>query len=318
MNRSGGIIVTVVFVITAIVLMNSFYTVVEGRQAIITQFGRPVGDPIYESGLHFKTPFIQKVTFFEKRVLEWDGYPNQIPTKDKRYIWVDTTARWRIDDPLKFYRSVYNEQGAQSRLDDIIDSAVRDAVTSHNLIEIVRSSNRLVEDAKISQQDKEFVQEGALENIKIGRDKLHDIIVKNAQQLAPQYGISIIDVRIKRVNYVEEVQRKVYERMITERKRAAEEYRSEGRGTRAEIEGRTEKELKGIMSEAYKKAQEIKGQADAKATEIYAAAFGKDPEFYSLLKTLETYQKTVDKDTTVILSTDGDYFKYLKSSTPAE
>ncbi|MEW6534342.1 MAG: protease modulator HflC [Candidatus Auribacterota bacterium] len=316
MNRRFGLIFVVFSAITAILLANSFYTVMEGRQAIITQFGKPVGDPVYESGLHIKIPFIQKVTFFEKRVLEWDGYPNQIPTKDKRYIWVDTTARWRIENPLKFYRSVYNEQGAQSRLDDIIDSAVRDAVTSHNLIEIVRSSNRLIEEAKISQQDKEFVQEGALEPIKFGRDSLHKIIVQSAQQLAPQYGIEIVDVRIKRVNYVEEVQLKVYERMTTERKRAAEEYRSEGRGIRAEIEGRTEKELKGILSEAYKKAQEIKGLADAKATEIYAAAYNKDPGFYALLKTLETYQKTIDKDTTVILSTDGDYFKFMKSSTP--
>lgn len=312
MSRSGVISVIVFILLAAILLMNTCYVVREDKQVIITQFGKPVGDPVYTAGLHVKVPFIQKVTPFEKRILEWDGYPNQIPTKDKRYIWIDTTARWRIKDPLKFYRSVYNEQGAQSRLDDIIDSAVRDVVTSHKLIELVRSTNRLIEETKVAEKQEEFIEEGVLENINVGRDGMRKILVKNAQVLAPQYGIEIIDVRIKRLNYVDDVQRKVYERMIAERKRAAEQYRSEGRGISAEIEGSTQKELKSILSEAYKKAQEIKGEADAKATAIYAEAYNKDPQFYSFLKTLETYKKTVDKDTVIILSTDGDYFQYLK------
>jgi membrane protease subunit HflC len=289
-----------------------FYILYEGKQAIITQFGKPVGGTIKEAGFHFKIPFIQKVHYFEKRILEWDGFPTQIPTKDKKYIWVDTTARWRIIDPLKFFQSVYNERGAQARLDDIIDAAVRDAVTSHNLIEIVRSSNRLIDELEYLKEEKEFIEKGVLEEVKVGREKIREEILERAKELTPQYGIELVDVRIKRVNYIEEVRQKVYERMISERKRAAERYRSEGRGIRAEIEGRTQKELKVITSEAYRKVQEIKGEADAQATKIYADAYKKDPEFYSFLKTLDTYEESVDEDTVVILTTKGDYFKYLK------
>ena len=264
---------------------NPFYVLKEGTQVIVTQFGEPMGEAITEAGLHIKIPFIQKVNTFEKRILEWDGYPNQIPTKDKKYIWVDTTARWRIIDPLKFFQSVYDERGAQARLDDIIDSAVRDAITSQNLIEIVRSSNRLIQSLERAEEEKEFIEEGALVEIGIGRDAIRKDIVEKTKKLAPQYGIEIVDVRIKRVNYVEGVKAKVYERMTAERNRAAEQYRSEGRGVRAEIQGRTEKELKGILSQAYKESQEIKGKADAESTKIYAAAYDKDPEFYSFLKT---------------------------------
>lgn len=305
----------IIAVIAIAVLANCFYIMPEGRQVIITQFGDPIGGAITEAGMRFKLPW-QKVNSFEKRMLEWDGDPNQIPTKDKKYITVDTTARWRIKDPLKFFQSVYDERGGQGRLDDIVDAAVRDAVTSHDLIEMVRTTNRLVKELQISQENKEFIEESALEEIHMGRDMLREEIVKRAQVLAPQYGIEIIDVRIKRVNYVEEVRRKVYERMIAERKRAAEEYRSEGRGTRAEIEGKTEKELKGILSQAYKKSQEIKGEADAKSTKIYAEAYSQDPELFSFLKTLETYKSTLNGNTTLILTTEGDYFKYLKEITP--
>ena len=290
------------------------YTVDETKQVIITQFGKPIGEPITKAGFHIKIPFIQKVNYFEKRILAWDGYPTQIPTKDKKYIWIDTTARWKIAKPLKFFQSVHNERGAHASLDDIIDSAVRDAITSYNLIEIARTSNRFIEKMDLLDKEKEFIEEGALEKIKTGRTKIREEILERAKELAPQYGIELVDVRIKRINYVEEVQKKVYDRMIAERKRAAEEYRSEGRGVRAEIEGRTEKELKGILSEAYKKSQKIKGEADGKSAKIYADAYNKDRNFYSFLKTLETYKSTVDKNTTIILSTKGEYFKYLKKS----
>jgi len=316
MNRRNISIIFVIIVVLLILMGNPFYVVQEGKQAIITMFGKPRGESVTTAGLKLKIPFFEKVHYFEKRILAWDGYPNQIPTKDKKYIWVDTTARWRIKDPLKFYQSVYDERGAHARLDDLIDAAVRDAVTSQNLIEIIRSSNRIVENFEKIEKEEEFIEEGALEEITVGRNKIRENIVKRAKELAPQYGIELIDVRIKRINYVEEVRHKVYERMIAERKRAAEQYRSEGRGVRAEIEGRTEKELKAILSEAYKNAQSIKGEADAKSTTIYADAYNKDPEFFSFLKTLETYENTVDANTTAILTTEGDYFKYLKQISP--
>lgn len=316
MNNKNIGLFSIVVILILILMGNPFYVLKEGTQVIVTQFGEPMGEAITEAGLHIKIPFIQKVNTFEKRILEWDGYPNQIPTKDKKYIWVDTTARWRIIDPLKFFQSVYDERGAQARLDDIIDSAVRDAITSQNLIEIVRSSNRLIQSLERAEEEKEFIEEGALVEIGIGRDAIRKDIVEKTKKLAPQYGIEIVDVRIKRVNYVEGVKAKVYERMTAERNRAAEQYRSEGRGVRAEIQGRTEKELKGILSQAYKESQEIKGKADAESTKIYAAAYDKDPEFYSFLKTLETYSNTVDKNTTMILTTEGDYFKYLNKISP--
>lgn len=314
-SKNLGLIIPIIIVIL-ILIGNPFYIVEEGKQVIITQFGQPIGESITSAGLHLKMPFIQKITTFEKRILEWDGYPNEIPTKDKRYIWIDTTARWKIVDPLKFFKTVANERGAQAILDGIIDAAVRDAVTSQNSTEIVRSSNRLLQEYKQLLKD-EFIDEGALATIEMGREKIRQEIVEKAQgDLGTRYGIELIDVRIKRVNYIEKVRRNVYERMIAERKRAAEQYRSEGRGIRAEIEGKTEKELKEILSEAYKKSQIIKGKADAESTKIYADAYNKDPEFYSFLKTLETYNTTVDKNTTIILTTEGEYFKYLTNISP--
>ncbi len=287
-----------------------FYVVPETQQVVITQFGRPIGTPVNQAGLHFKKPFIQQANYFEKRLLEWDGSPNQIPTKDKRYIWVDTTARWRIADPLKFLQSVGSETGAHARLDDIIDSATRDYVTGHKLIEVVRNSNRLL--SKLEESEVAIESEDVVEKIKVGRDDLTRGILKQAKELIPQYGIELMDVRIKRINYVKEVRRKVYDRMISERKRAAEQYRSEGQGKKAEVEGEMKKELKRITSEAYRKAQEIKGKADAEAIKIYAEAYNKDPDFYSFLKTLETYKETIDGKSTIILTTDSDYYEYLK------
>ena len=308
--------ITVIIVIIALLIISgAIYTIDETKQVVITQFGEPIGDPITEAGLHFKMPFIQQANYFDKRILEWDGNPNQIPTKDKRYIWVDTTARWKIVDALKFLQSVTSETGAQARLDDVIDSATRDFVTSHNLVEVVRDTNRILEEQpKAKDEDSEDQIAGEIEKINYGRDNLTRGILKEASEIVPQYGIELIDVRIKRINYVSEVQKKVFERMISERKRAAEKYRSEGQGKRAEIEGQMTKELNQIRSEAYKVAEEIKGKADAEAINIYADAYNRDPDFYSFLKTLDTYKNTIDEETTIILTTDSEYLTYIKDT----
>ncbi len=305
-----GLMTTIIIFITLALASGALFIVDETKQVVITQFGKPVGNPITSSGLHFKMPFIQDAHYFEKRLLEWDGDPNQIPTKDKKYIWVDTMARWKIVDALKFLQSVGNELSASSRLDDIINSATRDAVTGHLVIEAVRNSNRILETKELGEDA--IVSEEALERIEIGRQQLTRSILDKAKVLAPQYGIEIMDVRIKRVTYVEEVRDKVYDRMIAERKRAAEKYRSEGHGKSAEIEGQTGKELKLITSEAYRQAQSITGKADAEAINIYAQAYSQNPEFYSFLKTIETYKNTIDAGSTIVLTTDSDYYKYLK------
>lgn len=306
---AGIIAVTVLFFMSG-----ALYTIDETQQVVITQFGEPIGEPITKAGLHFKVPVLRQANYFEKRVLQWDGHPNQVPTKDKRYIWVDTTARWKIVDALKFLQSVGAETNAQARLDDIIDSATRNYITSHNLVEVVRNSNRLIEDIEEIQKDISLSKE-VLEKIYVGRDTLTRGILKEASAIMPQYGIELIDVRIKRINYVSDVQEKVFERMISERKRAAEQYRSEGQGKKAEIEGKRAKELNQINSEAYKVAEIIKGKADAEAIDIYATAYNKGPEFYSFLKTLDTYKNTIDENTTIILTTDTEYLQYLKNAT---
>ncbi len=303
--------IIVVIILGLIILGGTLYTVDQTEQVVITQFGEPIGEPITEPGLHFKTPFIQKINSFEKRFLAWDGLPTQVPTKDKRYIWVDTTARWRIVDPLKFLQTVGTERTALGRLDDIIDSATRNQITSHILYELVRDSEREFAETELSIQVEETIGK-----VEYGREKISRAILKEASEGVPRFGIELIDVRIKRLNYVEQVRQGVYARMIAERKRVAEQYRSEGQGGKAEIEGRKEKELQRITSEAYKKAQEIKGEADAQATGIYAGAYNKDPEFYSFLKTLETYKETLDEDTWLILTSDSDFYKYLKSLSP--
>ncbi|NQT95294.1 MAG: protease modulator HflC [Candidatus Omnitrophica bacterium] len=310
-----SLIAALAVIIIVFFASGALYIVDETKQVVITQFGEPIGKPITEAGLHFKIPIIRQANYFEKRILQWDGDPNQIPTKDKRYIWVDTTARWRIVDPLKFLQSVTNELGAHARLDDIVDSATRDFVTNHNLVEAVRNTNRLLDEASAKDKDADedlvFAAE-ELEKINVGREDLTRGILEEASKIVPQYGIELIDVRIKRINYVKDVQIKVFERMISERKRAAERYRSEGQGKRAEIEGQMEKELNQISSEAYKVAEEIKGKADAEAIKIYADAYNRDPEFYGFIKTLDTYRNTIDKGTTIILSTDSEYYEYLK------
>jgi len=311
-----GIFVVLVILVIVAFGSGALFIVDETKQVVITQFGKPVGQPINSAGLHFKTPFIQQAHYFEKRILDWDGDPNQIPTRDKKYIWVDTTARWKIIDALKFLQSVGNEMSAHSRLDDIVNSATRDAVTNHLLVDAVRDSNRILETKELG-EDAIFADE-ALERIEVGRQQLTRAILEKTKVLAPQYGIEIVDVRIKRVNYVEDVRNKVYDRMIAERKRAAEKYRSEGQGKSAEVSGQVGKELKQITSEAYRQAQGLIGKADAEAINIYAQAYSQDPEFYSFLKTLETYQKTIDENSTIILTTDSDYYKYLKGLGPVK
>jgi membrane protease subunit HflC len=309
-------IITVIFLVAIIIILGmsgAFYTIDETQQVVVTQFGKPINQPITESGLKLKLPFIQQANYFEKRILEWDGEPNQIPTKDKRYILVDSTARWKIKDALKFLQSVGNEIGAQARLDDILDSATRDAITNQNLVESVRNSNRILEDETMPEDDS-MGQVEELEKIEKGRELLTRAILEEASKIVPQYGIELIDIRIKRINYVADVQEKVFDRMISERKRAAEQYRSEGQGKKAEIEGKRAKELNQIESDAYRVAEEIKGKADAEATNIYAEAYNKSPEFYAFLKTLETYKNTIDKSTTLILTTDNEYLQYLQRS----
>jgi len=303
--------ILVVIIIGLIILGGTLYTVDQTQQVIITQFGEPIGKPITKAGLHLKKPFIQKVNYFEKRLLAWDGLPTQVPTKDKRYIWVDTTARWRIVDPLKFLQTVGNERTALGRLDDIIDSATRNKITSHLLYELVRNSEREFVETEVSLEIEEKIGE-----VKYGREKISRSILEEASRLVPGFGIELADVRIKRLNYVERVREGVYARMIAERKRVAEQYRSEGQGKKAEIEGMREKELQRITSEAYRRAQEITGKADAEATKIYAGAYSKDPEFYSFLKTLDTYKGTLNKDTWLLLTSDSDFYKYLKSISP--
>ena len=297
-------------VLLILILSGAFYTVDETKQVVITQFGRPIGDPITDAGLHFKIPFIQDANYFEKRLLEWDGTPTEISAKDKVFIEIDTYARWLIVDPLNFFRSVRNETGAQARLDNIIDAATRNFITSNSLIEVVRSTNRKME---VAEAELDMTSRTQIDTIQVGREEIVVGILKAASTKVLEYGIKLIDVRIKRINYIEDVQRKVFERMIAERLRIAEKYRSQGQGKKAEIEGKMDKDLQKITSEAYRTAQEIKGKADAEAVKIYANAYEKDPEFYSFLKTLDTYKHTIDEKSWLILTTDNDYLKYLKT-----
>ncbi|MFH1941033.1 MAG: protease modulator HflC [bacterium] len=306
---ANKIVIGIIVFFGLILLFDAFYIVSEMNQVIITQFGEPIGGTISNPGLHVKVPLIQKANFFEKRWLEWNGDANQIPTKDKKFIWIDTYARWRISDPLVFFQRVRDERGAQSRIDDIIDGETRNAIANFDLIEIVRSSNREFE---MTEEIAILDIASVIPKIETGRDKIAQVILEKSSEITPEFGVELKDVRIKRVNYVDEVQKKVFERMIAERQRIASKYRSEGDGKSAEIRGQKERELKKIQSEAYRKAQEIKGKADAEATRIYAIAYNLDPEFYSFMKTLETYRVTIDSSTTLLLTTESDYFKYFK------
>jgi len=301
--------ISILILVVLIVFLNTLYIVSEVNQVIITQFGEPIGGTVSEPGLHVKAPFIQVANYFEKRWLEWDGDANQIPTKDKKFIWIDTYARWRISDPLIFFQRVRDERGAQSRLDDIIDGETRNAIANYELLEIVRSTNR---EFTVTEETAVLEAPEVIPRVETGREKIAKIILEKSSAITPEFGVELRDVQIKRINYVDEVQTKVFDRMIAERQRIASKYRSEGDGESAKIRGQKERELKKIQSEAYREAQEIMGKADGEATRIYAQAYNRDPEFYSFLKTMDTYRATIDTGTTLMLTTDSDYFKYLK------
>lgn len=332
--------------IAAILLKSSLFIVQEGEQALITQFGRIIGAPITNAGLHIKMPFIQEVRYFEKRILAWDGDQNQIPTKDKKYIWVDTTARWRISDLVKFAQTVRTEAGAHDRLNSILDGATRDVISNHNLVEAVRDSNSILERINEAQKQREAkakaVQEkaakpaaagepdvglaletleeaeieeevtGEIERVRVGREKLSTMIIERAKENLAALGIELIDVQLRRIAYEQSVEAKVYDRMISERNRIAERIRSIGKGEQAKIQGKLNKDLKEIESAAYRQSQEIRGKGEAEAIAIYAGALGQDAQFYRFMRSMEAYKKTLGKDNNIILSTDSEFLQFLK------
>ncbi|MFO8165305.1 MAG: protease modulator HflC [Thermodesulfobacteriota bacterium] len=300
-----GVIIIIIFI-----LLGAVYTIDETEQVVVTRFGEAIGEPKTAPGLYFKVPIIDKATYFPKNLLEWDGDAGEIPTLDRTFIWVDTFARWKIVDPLKFFETVNNVVAGLGRLDDIIDPAVRNFITSYPLIESVRMTNRKLDTSR--EEIEELKRISPLIEVKTGRALITNGIMKQAQPKVAKFGIELIDVKIKRLNYVEEVQNSVYDRMIAERRQVAEKFRSEGRGEARDIEGDRDREMKRITSEAYRTAEEIKGNADAKATAIYAEAYGHDPDFYSFIKTLDIYKEAMDKESTLVLSTDSEFFKYLK------
>jgi membrane protease subunit HflC len=306
--RKGLIYVAIIILI--FIFFGAVYVVDETEQVIVTQFGKAIGEPKTDPGLYFKLPIVQQANYFPKNLLEWDGDPGQIPTLDKTFIWVDTFARWKIVDPLKFFETVNNVYAGLGRLDDIIDPAVRNFITSFPLIETVRMTNRELDTFEVGIDEVKEIS--PLGEVKTGRAKITKGIMAQAQPKLAKFGIELVDVKIKRLNYVEEVQKSVYARMIAERKQIAEKFRSEGKGEARKIEGDKERDLKRITSEAYKTAQEIMGKADAEATKIYAQAYGLDSDFYSFVKTLDIYKETLDKESTIILSTDSEFFKYMK------
>jgi modulator of FtsH protease HflC len=309
-------IIPIILGALVLALWSSAYIVKETEQVIVTQFGKPVGEAVTDPGIHFKLPVIQDAHFFDRRYLEWDGAPNQVPTKDKRFIWIDTYARWKITDPLRFFQRLRDERGAQSRLDDILDGEARNAVANHDLVEIIRTSNRDLPEssdddhaAMRSDDDAEYSQD-----IQFGREAITKEILKAAQSRITDLGIEVLDFRFKRINYVEEVRRKVYDRMISERRRIADKYRSEGQGEASKINGEKDRELKAIQSDAYRRSQEIVGRADAEATAIYASAYDQSAssrDFYSFLKTMETYLTSIDEKTSLVMSTGSSFFKGL-------
>ncbi|RZK82588.1 MAG: protease modulator HflC [Pedobacter sp.] len=295
-----------------ICLMLSTFTVREYEQVVLTQFGKPIGGPITTPGIKFKLPFIQTANVFEKRFMEWNGDPNQVPTKDKKFIFVDTYARWQITDPLQFFKRLTNERGAQSRLDDILDGETRNVVAKNNIEELVRSSNRTPELDSIGE-----VLGDSLAVVFVGRDKMQELILKAANKQAKELGIKILDFRFKRINYVQEVQAQVYERMKSERFRIADKFKSEGQGEASRINGEKDKELKNIQSGAFKTAEEIKGKADATAASIYTSGYNQSAQskgLYAFLKSMETLEKTFSDKTSMVLSTNSELYKYLKKA----
>ncbi len=300
----------------AVLIFSAAYVVDETEQVVVTQFGRIVGGPVKDPGLKFKLPFIQVANYFPKNLLQWDGDPGQVPTRDKTYLWVDTIARWKISDPVVYFQTVKDEFSALKRLDDIIDPAMRNLITSYPLVESVRNTDRSMDTFEmidVSQQDEAAEKKSRISyRVDLGRDEITRRIVEQSRDKLREFGIELMDVKIKRINYIESVRRSVYDRMIAERNQIAEKFRAEGKGEASNIRGEKEKELQVIKSEAYKTAQETIGKADAQATQIYAQAYGEDPEFYAFLKTMEMYKQTLDKESTLILSTDSELMKYMK------
>jgi modulator of FtsH protease HflC len=308
--RSKQTLTLVFLAILLYTLYSSIFILDETKQAIVTLFGKPVGEPRTEAGLNFKIPYFHKVQYFDKRYLEWDGARNQVPTKDKKFIFVDTYARWEITNPLQFFIRLRDERSAQSRLDDILDGETRNAVASHDLLDLVRSSNR---DPEITEAFMEEIER--LEDINVGRAKIEKIVLEKANERTADLGVRVLDFRFKRMNYVDEVRDRVYDRMVSERNRIADQFRSEGQGEARKIEGNKEKDLAEIQSEAFKKAEEIKGRADAEATKIYAAAYNRSRQsvdFYKFIRSMESFEKSLDENTTIILSSDSEFFRYLK------
>ena len=312
MKNFSKIGTTILTFLAVIVVMDGFYVVDETEQAVITQFGNPVGEAVTEPGLNFKIPFIQTANYFEKRYLEWDGDRNQVPTKDKKFIFVDTYARWQITDPLQYFQRLGDERGAQSRLDDILDGETRNAIAAHDLVELIRSTNR----EPISEGIIADIVNDSLEVIETGRDEIQEQIQELANQRASDLGIAVLDFRFKRINYVEEVRRTVYDRMISERNRIADKFRSEGQGESSRINGEKERELLRIQSEAFREAETIRGKADAEAAAIYNQSYNRSRsarELYDFTKSMEAYISTIDKETSLIISTDSEFYKYLNS-----
>ena len=320
MNKQ--IVFLAVLAIGAYVLMSAIYTVNEVEQIIITQFGKPIGEPVTTAGLKLKVPFIQDVNPIEKRVLEWDGSPSDMPTKDKLYISVDLFARWRITDPLQYFLRLRDERSAQSRLDDILGSETRNAVAKHELIEIIRTTKDRVplRDALLTDAERKLDM-GSLVPIQKGRQLVEQEIFAAAAEKVQVFGIELLDIRFKRINYNESVRPKIYDRMISERRQIAERFLSEGNGEAARIRGNRVRDLNKIQSEAYRQVEEIRGVADAQATEIYARAYNQNPEavaFYEFTRTMQAYKVIIAENTTLVLSTDSDLFKFLKGMNPDE
>jgi modulator of FtsH protease HflC len=320
MNRMKLAAGSAVLVAGTFVLMSALYTVSEVEQAIITQFGEPVGAPVTDAGLKIKVPFIQDVNLIDKRVLEWDGNPSDMPTKDKLYVSVDLFARWRIADPLQYFLRLRDERSAQSRLDDVLGSETRNVVAKHELIEIVRTTKERVplRDTLATNAARE-VDVGSLVPIQKGRALVEQEIFTEAAEKVRVFGIELLDIRFKRINYNESVRPKIYDRMISERRQIAERFLSEGHGEAARIRGNRVRDLNKIQSEAYRKVEEIRGVADAKATEIYAQAYNQSPEsiaFYEFTRTMQSYKSLIGDNTTLVLSTSSEVFKFLKAMTP--
>ena len=311
MGKFFSVIIAIGIISILLIFGGAFYIVNESEQVVITQFGKPVGDPVTTPGLKIKKPFLETVNYFDKRFLAWDGEPKQVSTRDKRFININTYARWRISDPLQYAKRLFDESKALTRLGSVLEGATQNAIANHDLIELVRSSNREylannVDNEQQSNKDKAI--------IKSGRDELTKEILELAKESTTDLGIEILDFQFKRINYVPEVRKKVYERMISERKRIAEEFRSQGAGESARISGQKDRDLKEITSDAYRRSQEIKGKADAEAANIYAAAYNKDASFYRFMRTMEIYRETLDKETVLVLSTDGEFLKYLSTT----